>query len=67
MKIIKQGNPAVLAQVNQRFVCTRCGCEFIADWNEYEEFYPPWRGDVYERRCDCPECGTTCRQEVLYD
>lgn len=67
MKIIKQGNPAVIAQVTQRFVCTRCECEFIACWDEYERHYPFARGDVYERRCDCPECGTTCRKEVRYD
>lgn len=67
MRIIKQGNPAVLAQINQRFVCPRCGCEFIADWNEYDRQYPVARCDSYVRRCDCPECGANCRQEVRYD
>lgn len=67
MKIIKHGNEKVLERVNQRFTCSRCGCEFIANWDEYEEVYIVKLGATCVRKHDCPECGCHCNLEVRYD
>lgn len=53
MKIIKHGdpskyNPTVL------FVCSNCGCKFMATRSEYTEKIVL---GVKIRHCDCPDCG----------
>lgn len=64
MKIIKHGNPKVLEKVNQRFMCPRCGCEFVANWDEYEETMKVSLGVSYWRECVCPDCGRRCNLTV---
>lgn len=51
MIIIKQGN-----KNPRKFICINCGCEFVADVNEY------WRKEqfgVIYYECDCPDCTYT--------
>lgn len=67
MKIIKSGEPEVLATVNQKFICSRCKCEFVANWDEYEEDIKVSLGVRRIRMCECPECGLNCHMSVPYD
>lgn len=61
MEIIKFGNRDK-AKPKKRFVCSNCGCEFIADNTEYQsasqiEFFH----DGIRRKCKCP-----CCQKMVY-
>ena len=50
MRILKHGKFK-----SRKFICSSCGCEFVADTREYST---TMCGDiVLWRRCDCPECG----------
>lgn len=48
MEIIKHGNLKPIL-----FECQQCGCEFIADLNEYQESY--LNGERY-LIVNCPDC-----------
>ena len=48
MEIIRHGNLMPI-----RFECQKCGCEFIADLNEYQEAYS--NGEKY-LIVNCPDC-----------
>lgn len=53
MKIIKDG---VIPDETKRFVCSKCGCVFEADKNEYKENF--YCGQILEGfSCKCPTCG----------
>lgn len=49
MIIIKQGD-----KKQRVFTCTNCGCEFIAERNEYFRV-----GKFHYYKCDCPCCTYT--------
>ena len=51
MKILKPGN-----QAQRKFICENCGCEFVADIDEY---YRTERFGVIYYKCDCPHCNYT--------
>lgn len=55
MEIIKQGDLSKLKNP-KRFECLRCGCEFLANDNEYV-YEGMWRNlQTYTSYCPC--CGT---------
>lgn len=57
MKIIKHGN-----MKPRSFTCDRCGCEFVAEVNEYRTVSAC--GSVLCHEARCPECdAVTCRSE----
>lgn len=51
IKIIKPGRPGEI----KRFTCSRCGCVFEADRQDYEEVHILSNG--YYLKIDCPCCG----------
>lgn len=55
MKIIKHGEPK---KEIMKFVCENCGCEFEAEYGEYEVLYDHIAFSDYSAmyRCGCPEC-----------
>ena len=36
--------------IQYEFICTECGCEYIADLADVNKFYK-------ENTCNCPNCG----------
>ena len=59
MKILKHGE-----NKKRKFICFNCGCEFVADIQEY------WRNEkfgVIYYECDCPECTYTSKDSELWD
>ena len=56
MKILKKGKK----KSNKiKFECKYCGCEFLANEEEYSYSTDPRDGDsIYE--CCCPECNNPC-------
>lgn len=55
IKIINPGKPVEPV----RFVCSACGCEYIADKNSYYNSEAMiLRGEwIISIKCDCPNCG----------
>lgn len=53
MQIIKHGT-----ELKKKFKCINCGCEFIANKNEYHEFQS--HPNEYMYKCECPECSEEC-------
>lgn len=51
MKILKPGKDVLKPR---KFVCSYCGCEFIAEKNEYDSVF--YNNDFFYK-CDCPNCG----------
>ena len=54
MKIIKPGNPDLLLK-EKTFICADCGCEFIANRDEYQ--YGGMQYNISYWKCICPCCG----------
>ena len=54
MKIIKPGD---LTQIRRpiQFACSNCGCEFIAEKDEYK--YGGMQYNTTYWACNCPTCG----------
>lgn len=55
MKIIVQGKKPDLSK---DFVCSYCGCVFVAEKGEYSTVQTGYNETGYE--CNCPCCGTSC-------
>lgn len=53
MKIIKKGSIKQI-KPTKCFICNYCGCEFIA---EYDEYKPIPYNTVDGSMCECPTCG----------
>lgn len=49
MKILKHGK-----QMPRKFVCKLCGCEFVAEQNEYETMISG--GNIIGYSIYCPDC-----------
>lgn len=52
MKILKYGNLPP-----RKFVCNKCGCEFVMDMNEYSIIMS--KDTILWHEADCPCCGLT--------
>ena len=65
MKILKNGNPNKCRKP-ERFVCDRCGCEYIAEKDEYKipDNYAS-QHDGIKSECECPACGAM--NYIYYD
>ena len=57
IKIIKLGKKP---DTIKRFTCSRCGCVFMADVDDYEEEYSLCNS--YYLKIDCPCCGYIIRR-----
>lgn len=56
MKIIKQGSKEKVNRT-KRFVCNKCGCEFEANYGEYENASQlEMIHDNISAKCRCPFC-----------
>jgi hypothetical protein len=55
MEVIKQGDPSRLKK-SKRFECVYCGCQFLADNNEYE--YNGMWSNLLTYTCKCLCCGS---------
>lgn len=64
MEIIKQGDLSRLKNT-KRFQCTYCGCQFLADSNEYESC-GMWR-NLQTYGCKCPCCDSRVYLEEQYE
>ena len=53
MKIIKQGDLSKIRKP-KHFNCSNCGCEFIAECNEYK--YGGMQYNTTYWVCNCPTC-----------
>ena len=53
MKIIKHGNPKY-NKPDIKFRCSYCGCEFVAEYNEYKYAGSQYNESYY--KAECPEC-----------
>ena len=60
MKIIKQGNPEIINKP-KKFSCSRCGCVFEADKNEYKAGNQ--YNDIYFY-AECPCCKANAGEVV---
>lgn len=59
MKIIKNGNKKmakILEELPVKFLCKKCGCEWIAIRGEYTNASNQHDGEMYS--CVCPCCRT---------
>lgn len=52
MKILKVGRVEPIKAM--RFECKECGCEFLAEYNEYNKEHRPYRV-IYSVKCPCCE------------
>jgi hypothetical protein len=59
MTILKHGNPNP-----RRFVCSNCGCEFVAKSHEY---FRTEKFGVVGYECDCPDCTDTSKMSEQWD
>ena len=57
IKIIKPGRPGGI----KRFTCSRCGCVFEADEDDYEKRRDDFRMELYVLAA-CPCCGYFVRK-----
>jgi hypothetical protein len=53
MEIITPGNTQIILKP-KRFICSNCGCVFIADCTEYEYAGMQYNQPYY--KCLCPTC-----------
>lgn len=57
IKIIKPGRQGEI----KRFTCSRCGCVFEADRDDYEKRRDDFRMEIYVLAA-CPSCGHFVRR-----
>lgn len=56
MRIIKEGDLNRIKKY-KKFECDKCGCEFVADHNEYSDCSNQHDGPVFKYIGVCPTCG----------
>lgn len=68
MKILKHGSPNLNKKTPRHFVCSHCGCEFIAEEHEYRLWdarYLGYSGNNQIVETQCPECEETVQGEKV--